>query len=301
MTRFGLAFVVAASMLFGQPARSLAWGFEGHRLITRAALALLPPEVAACCRDDEDFIVEHTVDPDLWRILDLRTARGAEAPNHFFDIDGLGEPRPYSRVPRRWEDFRAKYGAQRTEAIGRLPWQAADFSARLVDAFRDAGRTGAMDRIRILMAVLAHYVEDAFVPFHAVVNYDGQLTGQQGIHARFETGLVLRYSAALTLRPRPVHPVPDVTDFLFEILVRSESLATAVLTADRAAAGSPAYDDRYFDRLWTATRPVVEGQMSDAATAVASVVTTAWTAAGRPVLRPRGPSFRAVGGRGTTP
>ena len=35
------------------------------------------------------------------------------------------------------------------------------------------------------------------MPFHAALNYDGQLTGQWGIHSRFETELFERYRAAL--------------------------------------------------------------------------------------------------------
>ena len=64
---------------------------------------------------------------------------------------------------------------------------------RLVGAFEGAGRqeTWSLENIKLMSAVLAHYVADAHVPFHAVVNYDGQLTGQRGIHSRFESELGL--------------------------------------------------------------------------------------------------------------
>ena len=50
-------------------------------------------------------------------------------------------------------------------------------------------------------ATLGHYMGDAHVPFHAVLNYDGQLTNQHGIHARFEAMLFERYRDRLTIAP----------------------------------------------------------------------------------------------------
>ena len=47
----------------------------------------------------------------------------------------------------------------------------------------------------------AHYVGDAHVPFHAVMNDDGQLTNQHGLHSRFESALFERYRARLKIRP----------------------------------------------------------------------------------------------------
>ena len=57
------------------------------------------------------------------------------------------------------------------------------------------------DNIKFFSSVLAHYVSDAHVPFHAALNYDGQLTGQWGIHSRFETELFERYQSKLTVVP----------------------------------------------------------------------------------------------------
>ena len=65
------------------------------------------------------------------------------------------------------------------------------------------------DNIKFFSSVLAHYVSDGHVPFHAVLNYDGQLTGQWGIHSRFETELFERYRATLRVVPKPVVPVAE--------------------------------------------------------------------------------------------
>ena len=75
---------------------------------------------------------------------------------------------------------------------GRLPWRVVEMYDLLVAAFKAHG-TGkapyAAGNVRYLSAVIAHYLEDSNQPFHAVGNYDGQLTNQRGVHSRFETEL----------------------------------------------------------------------------------------------------------------
>jgi alkylated DNA nucleotide flippase Atl1 len=160
---------------------------------------------------------------------------------------------------------------------------------RLVTTFQDIGRgTGpsyAADNARYLVAVLSHYVEDAHVPFHAVVNYDGQATNQRGIHSRFETELVLRNQAALHIAPVSIKPIPNVRDFIFDTLVESEAAVAKVLDADRAAtAGREFYDDAYFAAFLKGAQPVVEKRLSESVSGVVSVVVSAWEKAGRPKL-----------------
>ena len=65
------------------------------------------------------------------------------------------------------------------------------------------------------------YCADAHVPFHATLNHDGQLTGQWGIHSRFESELFERYQAKLTVAPRPVTPVASVRELMFDSLTAS--------------------------------------------------------------------------------
>jgi hypothetical protein len=279
-------------MVFCIPSASSAWGTEGHRSITRRALDALPQPLREFFSADGDFVVAHVIDPDLWRILDLEGRLGAEGPNHYLDIDGLGEPRPFSRVPRDRRAFLAKYGTSKANDVGRLPWQAADVYGRLVTSLRNAGRNSsaaAATDARYLAAVLAHYVEDAHVPFHASENHDGQLSGQRGIHARFESDLVRRNAGTLALAPVRVDTVGPILDVMFETLVASEASVATILEADRRAArGSTAYDDGYYRRFFQDVRAILQDRLSRAASSVASVLVSAWQAAGSPALSGRG-------------
>jgi hypothetical protein len=283
---FSIALLCAVYGALQAPVQG--WGMDVHRLITRRAIDGLPMEIRPFFQARRDFIVEHAVDPDLWRVVGLKGNLGEEDPNHYLDLDGLDEPAPFKGVPRDLDAFIARYGVDRANKMGRLPWRTEEIYTKLVSTFRDIGKPTApyaADNSRYLMAVLAHYVEDAHVPFHATANHDGQLTNQRGIHSRFEDKLVMRNVTTLKLAPVTVRPISNIRDFIFDTLVTSQSEVAAVLDADkRAAASHPGYDDAYYAAFLSGARPVVEKRLSDAASAVASVVSAAWHAAGEPKL-----------------
>jgi hypothetical protein len=218
----------------------------------------------------------------------LRSDRGEEDPNHFLDLDGLDEARPFTGVPRTWDAYVARYGAERANRNGRLPWRTAEIYQLLVARFRDVARAPqgyASENALYLSAILAHYIEDAHVPFHAVTNYDGQLTNQRGIHSRFETELVMRNRATFKPASVTIRPVGDITEFVFARLVESEALVEAVLAADRAAAeGREFYDDGFFEAFAKGARAIAERRVAESASSVASVIVAAWTEAGRPAM-----------------
>jgi hypothetical protein len=292
-----LVAVVIGLGLAGVPTGVGAWGLDVHRMITRRALDGLPAPLKAFYAPDREFVAEHSVDPDMWRIVGLKGIRGDEDPNHFLDIDGLDEAPPFAGVPRDWDAYVARYGLERANRMGRVPWRVEEIYQVIVARFRDLARPGAAyagENIKYLTAVIAHYLEDANQPFHAALNYDGQLTNQRGVHARFETQLVLRNVSRLKLAPVTIRPVGPIRDYVFATLVESQSLVDGLLAADRAAArGREFYDDAYFRQLLEGVRPVLERRLSDAASAVASVIVAAWTEAGRPPIAPPPPGTPA--------
>jgi hypothetical protein len=83
----------------------------------------------------------------------------------------------------------------------------------------------ALDNIAYYAAILFHYVSDGHVPLHSVVNYDGQLTNQHGLHGRWESELVERNRAAITIAPAVAHPVTNPRDFMFEVLLASNRVS----------------------------------------------------------------------------
>ena len=82
-----------ALLLLVAPRPAAAWGFEGHRYILDRAIALLPPEIRPFFEKYRVTIVEHAIDPDLWRNVGCDVQEG---PRHFVDMDAYG-PHPFRR------------------------------------------------------------------------------------------------------------------------------------------------------------------------------------------------------------
>ena len=272
-----LVFVLIATL--ASPLEASAWGFEVHRFIMARAIGLLPSEIRPFFQRYETTLVEHSIDPDLWRTAGW----DEEPPRHFLDLDAYG-PYPFTKLPREFDEAVRQHGRDFVEKNGLVPWRSAEIYGRLVEAFtQKAGYS--RDNIKFFSSVLAHYISDAHVPFHAIVNYDGQQTQQWGIHSRFETELFERYGPKLLIAPKPVRAVGPMRDFVFETLIESFPLAKEILDADKAAvAGKEMYDDQYFTTFFGKVRPILERRIADAITGSASAITAAWIEAGRPTV-----------------
>jgi hypothetical protein len=275
--------VAAVMVVWLAPVPAQAWGFEAHRYIMDRAIDLLPAELKPFFESRRAFIVERSVDPDLWRTAGWTE----EPPNHFLDLDWEGYgPYPFEALPRDYDQAVQKFGRETVHRYGTVPWRAAEFWGELRRAFASIGEAAyALDNVAFYSAVLAHYVSDAHVPFHAVLNYDGQLTNQRGIHARFESELFARERDRLRIAPAPPTPVTAPRDAMFDTLLVSFTLTEAVLAADReAAAGREFYDDGYFEAFTREARPIMERRLNDSISAVAGFIIGAWEAAGRPAV-----------------
>jgi hypothetical protein len=278
-----LLFAVLAILAAPRPAA--AWSFEVHRFIMARAVALLPAEIRPFFKKYEAAIVEHSIDPDLWRTVGWLD----ESPRHFVDMDAYG-PFPFKDLPHEYDEAVKRYGVDFVVRNGTLPWRAEEIYKKLVEAFRQkAGYS--RENIKLFSSVIGHYTADAHVPFHATRNHDGQLTGQWGIHARFESELFERYQSKLQLSPQPPAPVANPRDFIFDTLSASFPLVQPVLDADKAAvAGRDEYDDAYFTLFFSRVKPILEKRLSDSIQDVASMITAAWFEAGRPPLPLEAPS-----------
>jgi hypothetical protein len=283
--RKGLSLALVALALWTMgPVPVDAWGFNGHKLITDRAIDLLPTELRPFFQKFRTTVVEHSVDPDTYRTMGFVE----ETPRHFLDMDSYG-PFPFKDLPHDYNEAIAKRGLDFVLKNGTVPWRTEEICTRLRDAFRHLAEPNpqpwARDDIKLFSSVMAHYVGDSYQPFHAAANFDGQLTNQQGIHSRFESELFDRYQDKLKIAPAPLTPIPNAREFVFSTLTDSFTYVAPILAADREAIhGRTAYDDGYFAKMFEKTGPIMEKRISGAITGVASLITQAWIAAGKPAL-----------------
>jgi hypothetical protein len=279
------SFLLAVCLVLTSAGPSSAWGFDAHKLIVEKAIAILPPEIRPFFERYRTTVVEHAIDPDLWRTVGWDAEEG---PRHFLDMDAYG-PHPFKELPRDYDAAVQRYGLEFVRKNGLLPWRAQEMQGKLVEAFT-LKQTYSRENINLFSSVVAHYLSDAQVPFHAALNHDGQLTGQFGIHSRFESELFERYRDKLQLAPQAPARIANMRDFTFESLTSSFTYVQAILDADKAAvAGREVYDDAYFEMMFPKVRPILESRLNASITAVASAIVTAWEDAGRPALPPDAP------------
>jgi hypothetical protein len=279
---------LAVFLLLAVPSPSFAWGFEAHRFIAERMIALLPAEIRPIFEQRRASIVERAVDPDLWRNIFPE-----EDPNHFVDLDFYGQ-HPFPELPREYDRAVQKWGREAVNEQGLSPWRTAEIFGKLQREFealkRENAPTFLQENIAFYAAVMSHYIGDAHVPLHSILNYDGQLTGQRGVHSRWESELFDRTRARLKIALSPAKAVLDPRDFIFETLLASNRLAEGVLASDqRAAMGREFYDDGYFAAFEKDQFAVIERRINESITAVASLIAGAWEAAGRPAIPPDRP------------
>jgi len=275
-----LAFVLVAALV---PLPASAWGFAGHRYIMGRAIELLPPPLKTFFDHYRDEVVIRAVDPDLWR-----NAGWEDDPNHFvnFGAREFGEY-PFSALPREYGAALEKFGRAALTRNGTLPWRAQELFGnvrRTFEGFKRGSQYGPTDLI-LYSASLGHYIQDAHQPLHATNNYDGQLTGNNGIHSRFERDLIEKFQSRLTVKPATPKAIANARDAAFDALLASYKLVDPILKADtEAIGGKDSYDDEYFEKFFTKVKPILEQRLADSITATAGLIVGAWELAGKPAL-----------------
>lgn len=256
--------------------RILPWGDKGHKLAASKAFDCIPAEMSFMSRW-KGYIVQHSVDPDYRKKGD-----NSEAPKHFIDIDYYQEFQKGNLILNE-DSLIHKYGEKVVLEEGTLPWATENTLNDLTKAFR-MNDTSA---IKLYASDLAHYVADGFQPQHATVNYNGKLTGQKGIHFRYEITMLDSNLTELSgdVKPEDAYFVSDPEKYIFSYIDGSDFYAETILSADKFAysASGNEYNGNYYKLLWFRTKHMTTQQLDGAARALASLYYTAWVNAGKPL------------------
>jgi hypothetical protein len=278
-------------LLSGITSQCFCWGFHAHKKINYYAVFLLPPQMLLFYKPHIDFIESHATDPDK-----RRYAIAAEGARHFIDIDHYGKY-PFNDLPRKWKDAVDKFGEDSVRAYGIVPWHVQVMLGRLTKAFKEKNYAAILKN----SAELGHYIADAHVPLHTSENYDGQLTGQKGIHAFWESRVPELLDKNFNFFIGKAQYISDPSDFIWKRVLESAQETDSVLRFEKelskkfpsdqkfafeprnnqlAGQRSSAYTIAYDKML----NGMVERRMRQSVFAVASFWFTAWVNAGQPDL-----------------
>jgi hypothetical protein len=268
------------------------WGFFAHKRINRLAVLTVPEPLVGFYKTNIEFITEHAVDPDK-----RRYGSEVEAPRHYIDVDHYDMERPFEVVPRDWEAAKLKFTEDTLQAYGIVPWWVPVLYKRLVYAFKDKN----IERILSYSADLGHYIGDAHVPLHTTENYNGQLTGQRGIHGFWESRLPELRSEEYDFLTGRARFIPDVSNFIWDVVEQSHFAVDSVLDFERELTNEFSSDKKYsYERRGNTTVKVysqefsnayhlkldgmVERRMKQAVLSVGCLWYSAWIEAGKPEL-----------------
>ncbi len=268
-------FVILLSLLLISSQSIFPWGNKGHKLISKMSVDFLPPEMKAF-KAWRDYLEEHAPDPDYRKRTDK-----TESPKHFIDIDYYKEFLNGNMVENE-DSLIAEYGEKEVIHQGILPWATLQTFENLTKAFKEKDKELALR----YAADLGHYVADGHQPMHTVVNYNGQLTGQKGVHSRYEIKMVDAHLNELEKSFRPVSAsyVNDPLKYIFNYISDANSVCDVLFNADSLAfkQTNSRRSKQYYNLMWFRTKYITEIQFNNAAEDFAALIYTAWVNGGRP-------------------
>lgn len=278
--------VIATSLAY-------SWGFFAHKRVNRLAVFTLPKELMGFYKSNINYITEQAVAPDKRRYADKE-----EAPRHYLDADHYDAHHPFDSIPMKWKDAAAKYSEDTLKAYGTVPWRIQERLAQLTQAFKE--RDSA--KILFYSADLGHYVADACVPLHSTENYDGQMSGQKGLHGFWESRLPELFADDYNYWVGKATYIADPLDESFKLLKGSFAALDSVFAFEKALTEKMGKDKKYsFEQKGSKNVQVysyefsksyheqldgmVERRMRVAIRAVGSYWYTAWVNAGQPNMK----------------
>ncbi len=273
-----------------------AWGRWGHKHISRAAVFALPASMQKFYYNHIDFITEGAVVPDLRRAL-LNDRN--EPPRHYIDVENF--KMPVNSLPKTSEEAFKKFDSTFLDRNGYLPWYIEDLTEKLTNAFKRRDKS----EILFLSAELSHYIADAHMPLHTSTNYNGQLTGQKGIHSLWESALPETFGGSYNFKTPSAKYIDDIPSQTFQMIAQSHSLVDTLLANEKEVRNrftednmykkdstgnlikfynSPVFSDEYEKQFNKAMGGMVEHQLQLSIYDVASYWYTAWVNGGKPDL-----------------
>lgn len=287
MRHWALLFSLGCFLL---PNIAGAWGFEPHRRINQHACLILPSPLYGFYKTHLSYMMQHATDADMRRYVDT-----LEAGKHFIDVEHYGFD--VDSIPNDYLEAEKQFGKSHLQNEGNLPWNII----RCVYGLKKAFSEGQIPYILKVSADLGHYVADAHVPLHTTENYNGQLTGQKGIHGLWETRIPELFMDTLLVPLTPMEFHENWVGEIWSTIKNSHQLVPMVLSKEletrsripenqwygfeqRKNKVEKTYSQTYVNGYYMLLNGMVETQFISSAQLLAQLIFTAWVMAGEPDL-----------------
>ncbi len=266
--------------------------------------------------DDYDRLINRRHSDVIFEFADIKLQRSNRRarPIKITHVDsivvGSLESRIYEQFTERWVEILGeeslKIDLREGEVTitdvfsehGILPYNLSFYFYRLEEAFLDRN---IKDILRY-SAEIGHYISDAHVPLHTTKNYNGQLTGQDGIHAFWESRIPELFALEqYDMFVDKAEYIVNMEEYFWSIVLDTHSLVDDVLGIEKRMSETwpkdrqYCYDERgvtlsrqpcpeYAAAYQEAMQDMVETQMRKSIHALGSIWYTAWVNGGQPAL-----------------
>ena len=224
-----------------------------------------------------DFLRDHASDADYRKDTDP-----TEGKKHYLDIDSYPEFIATGTIPQTLDSAIALHGIAFVEDNGILPWAIE----RTFDSLRNCMQRLDFLKAQIFAADLGHYVADGHMPLHITKNYNGQLTGNTGIHSRYESTMINARIGEIVYSGEDATEITNVNQYIFDYLYANFIYCDSVIAADNyAKSQSSTYSSAtYKNALWAKSKSFTIPLFERGSHALAALIYTAWLQAGSPPL-----------------
>jgi hypothetical protein len=254
------------------------WGTVGHRKINQHAPASFPHSMEFLKASWTILLAAHGSDADKRKAWDP-----SEKPKHYIDIDNYPEFLLNGKIPQAYDSIVALHGESFVLDQGTLPW------ATLIafDSLKNCFQRLDWNKAGLFASDLGHYVADGHQPLHITRNYDGQYTGQDDIHSRYESKMIGDYQNQIVYSDDSAfHQIQDVSNYVFEYIYYNYQDLDSLLMADSTAYANAgySYSSQYYSMLWDSTKGFTIDLFKRASYSLSELIYTAWVQAGSPVI-----------------
>lgn len=252
----------------------VSWGWRGHEIISTNISLSFFDEMAQFSLWPS-YLADHASDAD-----DRKSTDPTEAPKHYIDIDNYNEFLTNHRIPQTLDSVIAIHGSSFVYNEGILPWA----TLATYDSLKNSFIRSDLNKALFYAADLGHYVADGHMPLHITKNYDGQYSGNDGIHSRYESTMISGYYSQIIYTGDTVKIIPDVNQYVFDYLYSNNKYVDSVMLADNYAYGQSSnyYSTTYKAALWSKTKNLTILLFKNGSHALAELIYNAWVEAGSP-------------------
>jgi len=178
--------LIVSLMLCLSSATALAWGAKGHQIVSMVGASLSDDGQVFWGANVNAFRQLSTVPDRTWKSNQFKAQEGHQ---HFFQVDAYYKSTEYDQIitfPGSYATAVTKYSEREILRNGTTPWRIRQLYTMAVQQFQLGNMKAGLE----LAGTMSHYIADLSQPLHVTENFNGQFSGNSGIHSYFETTII---------------------------------------------------------------------------------------------------------------